>query len=53
MREGNFFSLSPQDLPNDVDSSLAFGIFGKLLMNSRALTWFETIWSYGVEAIDH
>ncbi len=29
------------------------GMFGKLLMNRGALTWFETIWSYNVEAIDY
>jgi len=27
-------------------------IFGNLLMSKGALTWFETIWSYGVKAID-
>ncbi len=31
----------------------ALGIFGKLLTRRGALTWFETIWSYGVEAIDY
>jgi hypothetical protein len=25
----------------------------KALMSKGALTWFETIWSYGVEAIDY
>jgi hypothetical protein len=30
------------------------GIFGKLLMSSiGALTWFETVWSCGVEAIEY
>ncbi len=30
------------------------GIFRKLSMTSRcALTWFETVWSYGAEAIDY
>jgi hypothetical protein len=56
MKEGNFFFsflLSPWDLLNDVESSFAFGSFGKLSMNSSALIWFETIWNYGVEAIDH
>jgi hypothetical protein len=28
-------------------------MFRKLLMSRGALTWFETIWSYGMEAIDY
>ncbi len=28
-------------------------LFGKLSMSRGALTWFETVWSYGVEAIDY
>jgi hypothetical protein len=27
--------------------------FKKLLMNRGALLWFETIWNYGVKAIDY
>jgi hypothetical protein len=32
---------------------LELGIFSKLLMNRGALTWFETVWSYGLKAIDY
>jgi hypothetical protein len=34
-------------------SCCALCIFGKLLMSMGALTWFEIVWSYGVEAIDY
>jgi len=35
-------------------SCRTLGIFRKLSMSSRgALTWFETVWSYGVEAIEY
>jgi hypothetical protein len=30
-----------------------FVIIGKLSMSSGASTWFETIWSYDVKAIDY
>jgi hypothetical protein len=34
-------------------SCRTLGIFGKLLMSNKgALTWFEAVWSYGVEAIN-
>jgi hypothetical protein len=31
----------------------ALGIFRKLSMSKGDLTWFETVWSYSVEAIDY
>jgi hypothetical protein len=31
----------------------ALGVFRKLSMSKGALTWFETVWSYSVEAIDY
>jgi hypothetical protein len=34
-------------------SCYALGIFGKLWMSRGALTWFENVWSYSVEAIDY
>jgi hypothetical protein len=34
-------------------SCRTLGIFGKLSMSRGALTWFETVWSYGVEAIEY
>ncbi len=34
-------------------SGHAPGIFGKLLKSRGALTWFDSVWSYGVEAIDY
>jgi hypothetical protein len=45
--------LSCKNLPNHGTSCCALGLFGKLLMNRGAPTWFETIWSYDVEAIDY
>jgi hypothetical protein len=51
--EARYFVLSLCDLPNHGTSCHALGIFGKLLMNRGAPTWFETVWSYGVEAIDY
>jgi hypothetical protein len=47
------FCLSSWDLPNQDALCLSLSIFGKLLMSRGTPTWFETIWSYGVEAIDH
>jgi hypothetical protein len=39
---------------SDHDASChAPGIFGKLLKTRGALTWFDSVWSYGVEAIDY
>jgi len=54
MKQGSLFCLSGSDLSNHDTSCRALGIFGKLSMLHRlASTWFETVWSYGVEAIDY
>jgi len=47
--------VTPRDLSNHGCFMLCtLGIFRKLSMTSRcALTWFETVWSYGAEAIDY
>ncbi len=47
------FVLSCWDLPNHNASCYALNIFEKLLMRIGASTWFETNWSYNVEAIDY
>jgi len=39
--------------PSQSVSSCTLGIAGKFLMSKGAPTWFETVWSYGVEAIDY
>jgi hypothetical protein len=31
----------------------ALDMFGKLSMSRGASIWFETVWSYNVEAIDY
>ncbi len=39
--------------PNHKSSHCLLAIFGKLLMRRGVVRWwFETVWSYGVEAID-
>jgi hypothetical protein len=53
MEHGSLFCLSCLDLPNHGTSFHTLGIFGKLLMSRGAPTWFQTVWSYGVEAIDY
>jgi len=40
-------------LPNHNISWHTIGIFGKLSMRRGAPTWFKTILSYNVEAIDY
>ncbi len=47
------FVLSCWDLSNHNVSCRALNIFEKLLMSTGASTWFETNWSYNVEAIDY
>ncbi len=47
------FCLSHWDFLNHGGSCYALDNFGKLLMSSGALTWLETVWRYGVEAIDY
>ncbi len=48
------FCLSHWDLSSRKSSCCGLGIFEKLLMMSKgASTWFETGWSYSVEAIDY
>ncbi len=47
------FCLSHWDFPNQNTLCHTLGIFGKLSMSRGAPTWFETVWSYGVEAIDY
>ncbi len=47
------FVLSCWDLPNHGTSCCALDILGKLLMSKVAPTWFETVWSHGVGAIDY
>jgi hypothetical protein len=51
MKQGCLFCFS--DLPNDSTSCHVISIFGKLSMSRGALTWFEIVWSYGVETIDY
>ncbi len=41
------------NIPNHSASWHALGIFKKLTMSRGAVTWFETVWSYGVKAIDY
>jgi hypothetical protein len=47
------FCLSSWDLPNHGASWCMLRIFRKILMSRGAPTWFETVWSYSVEAIDY
>jgi hypothetical protein len=53
MEHCSLFCMSCLDLPNHGTSLHTLGIFGILLMSRGAPTWFETVWSYGVEAIDY
>jgi hypothetical protein len=48
-----FCRIEISPLTNHHASCHALGIFGKLSMSRGALTWFETVWSYGVESIDY
>ncbi len=45
--------MSHPDLPNHSTLCHVLHILVKLLMSRGALTWFETFWSYGGEAIDY
>jgi hypothetical protein len=53
MKQGSLFCLSSSHLSNHSISGCTLGIFGKLSINKGAPTWFGTVWSYGVEAIDY
>jgi len=53
MKQDGLFCLSCRDLSNYDVSCCILGIFGKLLMGGGALTWLETVWSYGMEAIEY
>jgi hypothetical protein len=48
-----FCHIEISPLPKHSASCHALGIFGKLSMSRGALTWFETVWSSSVEAIDY
>jgi hypothetical protein len=47
------FCLSHKDLLKRCASFHTLGTFRKLSMSKGAPTWFETVWSYNVQAIDH
>jgi hypothetical protein len=42
-----------RSLSNHSASCCPLDISEKLLMSKGAPSWFETVWSYGVEAIDY
>ncbi len=47
------FYLSCWNLPNHDPSWCALGIFRKTLMSKGASSWFKTVWTYSVGAIDY
>jgi hypothetical protein len=55
MKQGSLFCFvrHVEILQNHSASCHAIGSFGKLSMSRGAPTWFEAVWSYGVEAIDY
>jgi hypothetical protein len=55
IKQGCFvlFCFVMLNLSDHYASCHAPGIFGKLLKSRGALTWFDSVWSYGVVAIDY
>jgi hypothetical protein len=55
MKQGSLFCfvLSCWDLPNHSTSWHTLGTFRKFSVSRVYWTWFETVWSYGVKAIDY
>jgi hypothetical protein len=54
MKQGSLFFVCHALISQPMSTSCwALHTVGKLSMSKGALTWFGTVWSYGVEAVDY